>query len=87
MQFDVLEYRLNNEYHVEISKHALPHKYVRWVEMDDFDDQKLKTSMDAMLVYSEKEQPVLLFQYEWSIKQTLDKNKGMQLLETSSSFE
>jgi peptide chain release factor 3 len=87
LQFEVLEYRLNNEYNVEISKHALPHKYVRWIQMDDFDDQKLKTSMDAMLVYSEKEQPVLLFQYEWSIKQTLDKNKGLALLETSSSFE
>lgn len=87
LQFEVLEYRLNNEYSVEITKQMLPHKYVRWIDMPDFNINQFKTTMDAMVVFSEKEQPVLLLQYEWSIKQTLDKNKGLVLKETSSTFE
>ncbi len=87
LQFEVLEYRLNNEYNVEISKQQLPHKYIRWIEMNDFDQKKFKGTMDSMLVFSEQGAPVVLFQYEWSIKQTLDKNKGVVLKETSGSFE
>lgn len=86
LQFEVLEYRLNNEYKVEISKTALPHRYIRWIEKEDFDPKKFKGTMDSMLVYSEKEAPVVLFQYEWSVKQTLEKNKDLVLKETSSTF-
>jgi len=87
LQFEVLEFRLNNEYSVEISKQILPHKYIRWIEMDNFDSNQFKGTMDSMLVFSETEQPVALFQYEWSIKQTLEKNKGLSLRETSKNFD
>jgi len=86
LQFEVLEYRLNNEYNVEINKYPLPHRYIRWIE-GEFNPDVFKGTMDSMLVYSEKEAPVVLFQYEWSIKQTLDKNDHLILKETSSSFE
>ncbi len=87
LQFEVLEYRLNNEYNVEINKQLLPFKYVRWIEMDNFNAKTFKGTMDSQIVYSEKDQPVILFQYEWSIRQTLEKNDGLILKETSSSFE
>ncbi len=86
LQFEVLEYRLNNEYNVEISKQQLPHRYIRWIDQENFDAKSFKGTMDSMLVYSEKEAPVVLFQYEWSVKQTLEKNKGLSLRETSSTF-
>jgi peptide chain release factor 3 len=87
LQFEVLEYRLNNEYNVEITKQLLPHHYIRWIDMENFDSSKFKGTMDSLLVYSEKDAPVALFQYEWSIKQTLDKNKGLILRETSTNFD
>jgi len=87
LQFEVLEYRLNNEYHVEISKQQLPHRYIRWIDKDSFDAKQFKATMDSMLIYSEKDDPVVLFQYEWSVKQTLDKNDGLILRETSITFE
>ena len=34
LQFEVLEYRLKNEYNVEIIKQPLPYQYVRWVKED-----------------------------------------------------
>ncbi len=32
LQFEVLEYRLKNEYNVEIIRENLPYEHVRWVE-------------------------------------------------------
>jgi len=87
LQFEVLEYRLNNEYGVEITKQALPHKYIRWIDTDTYNEATYKGTMDSVLIFTEKDAPVVLFQYEWSIKQTLDKNKGLVLKETSSSFD
>jgi len=87
LQFEVLEYRLNNEYGVEITKQQLPHKYIRWIDTESIDISNFKGTMDSLLIYTDKDAPVVLFQYEWSIRQTVDKNKGIILKETSSSFE
>lgn len=86
LQFEVLEYRLNNEYGVEISKEVLPYRYIRWIDMPDFDINTFKGSLDSQLVFSEKDAPIVLFQYEWSIKKVIEKNKGLTLRETSSTF-
>ncbi len=45
LQFEVLEYRLKNEYNVEIIRENLPYEHVRWVENDeeDFDIKKLSS--------------------------------------------
>ncbi len=32
LQFEVLEYRLKNEYNVEIKLEKLPYEYIRWIE-------------------------------------------------------
>ncbi len=32
LQFEVLEYRLKQEYGVEILMNSLPYRYVRWIE-------------------------------------------------------
>ena len=37
LQFEVLEYRLKNEYNVEIRREDLPYQYLRWIENDEED--------------------------------------------------
>ena len=37
LQFDVLKYRLNNEYNVEIRMENLPYEHIRWIENEDID--------------------------------------------------
>ena len=32
LQFDVLKYRLENEYNVEIRLENLPYEYIRWID-------------------------------------------------------
>ena len=82
LQFEVLEYRLNNEYGVEIKKQALPYRFVRWIEMDGFDPHSFFLTMDAMLAQTEDDDPVLLCQYEWAIKQIAERNPKAVLRET-----
>lgn len=45
LQFEVLEYRLKNEYNVEISQ-PLPYQYVRWVK-EGCDLKALNLSSDT----------------------------------------
>ena len=40
LQFDVLKYRLENEYNVEIRMDSLPYEYIRWIENEDVDMDK-----------------------------------------------
>jgi peptide chain release factor 3 len=83
LQFEVLEYRLKNEYGVDLIIERLPYRYIRWVEMDNFDPKNFSITMDTMIVQDEDEHPVLLFQNEWSIGQVQDRNKNALLKEIS----
>ena len=42
LQFDVLKYRLNNEYNVEIRMENLPYEHIRWIENKDIDVDKIQ---------------------------------------------
>ena len=82
LQFDVLKYRLNNEYNVEIRLEPLPYEYIRWIEnKDEFDLDKLTGTSDMKKVKDMKGNPLLLFVNEWSVGMTIDRNKGLILTE------
>jgi len=83
LQFEVLEYRLKNEYGVDIMMERLPYRYIRWVKMDNFDPKTFSITMDTMIVENEEKEPVLLFQNEWSIRAVEERNKNVVLKETS----
>ncbi len=83
LQFEVLEYRLKNEYGVEVSKQLLPYRHIRWIANEGIDTSDLSLTMDSMLVVNKNEQPVLLFQNEWSIRHILERNEGIELKEHS----
>lgn len=85
LQFEVLEYRLKNEYRVDIQMQQLPYKNIRWVEMEDFDPDKFKTTTDTLIVEDDEENPVLLFQNEWSIQRVEDRNPDAVLKDVSIS--
>ncbi len=58
LQFEVLEYRLKNEYNVEIIRENCPTSIVRWIENDeeDFDPKHLQLTSDTKLVEDLKRQ-------------------------------
>ena len=82
LQFEVLKYRLENEYNVEIRMEKLPYEFIRWIEnKDEIDLDKLVGTSDMRKIKDLKGNPLLLFINQWSIGMTLDRNKTLQLSE------
>ncbi len=46
LQFDVLKYRLENEYNVEIHMENLPYEHIRWIKNKELDLDKLTGTSD-----------------------------------------
>lgn len=83
LQFEVLEYRLKNEYNVEIRRQDLPYQYIRWIENHDLDPKKLNLTSDTKRIQDLKGNHLLLFSNSWGIQWALDHNKGLSLAEFS----
>ncbi|MGI6071017.1 MAG: peptide chain release factor 3 [Blautia sp.] len=84
LQFDVLKYRLENEYNVEIRLEPLPYEHIRWIaNKEEIDLDKLTGTSDMKKVTDLKGNPLLLFINAWSVGMTLDRNEGLVLEEFS----
>lgn len=83
LQFEVLEYRLKNEYNVEIRRQDLPFQYIRWIENHDLDPKELNLTSDTKRIQDLKGNHLLLFSNSWGIQWALDHNKGLALAEFS----
>ncbi|MCM1113205.1 MAG: peptide chain release factor 3 [Muribaculum sp.] len=86
LQFDVLKYRLENEYNVEIRLENLPYEHIRWIaNHEEVDVEKLTGTSDMKKVRDMKGNPLLLFVNAWSVGMTLDRNAGLVLEEFSKN--
>ena len=84
LQFEVLTYRLKNEYNVEVRLDMLPYEHIRWIEnYTEVDVMAISGTSDMKVVKDLKDRPLLLFAHPWSIGMVLDRNKGLELSEFS----
>ena len=81
LQFDVLKFRLEHEYNVDILLEDLPYEYIRWIENKDIDLDRLSGTSDMKKVRDMRGNPLLLFVNPWSVGMTIDRNKGLLLSE------
>ncbi len=81
LQFDVLQYRLKNEYNVDIRMSSLPYEELRWVEDTGLDLKELDLTSDTKRVQDVRGNNLLLFCNSWSINWALQHNKGLKLAE------
>ncbi len=81
LQFEVLKYRLENEYNVDIHMEKLPYEYIRWIGNEEIDMGRLVGTSDMKKIKDLKGRPLLIWVNEWSIGMTLDRNKGLILEE------
>lgn len=81
LQFDVLKFRLESEYGVEIRLENLAFEHIRWIENKGIDVSKLNVTSDTKKVKDMKGNPLLLFVHSWSIQTVLDRNKELKLSE------
>jgi len=79
LQFEVLEYRLKNEYKVDVHRNNLPYQYIRWIRNKDIDVKSLNLTSDTKWVQDFKNNNILIFTSEWNINWALEKNEGLIL--------
>ncbi len=81
LQFEVLRYRLENEYNVEIRMENLPYEHIRWIENEDIDLNRLTGTSDMKKIQDLKGNPLLIWINSWSIRMTQERNPGLRLAE------
>lgn len=82
LQFEVLTYRLENEYNVEVKLEKLPYEYIRWVEnKEEVDVAKIQGTSDMKRIKDLKDNPLLLFVNSWSVGMVEERNPGLKLSE------
>ena len=82
LQFDVLKYRLENEYNVEIRMDQLPYEYIRWIaNPDEVNVETIVGTSDMKRIVDLKMRPLLLFVNPWSVGMVEDRNPGLKLEE------
>lgn len=84
LQFDVLKFRLENEYGVEIRLEPLPYEHIRWIaNKNEVDVNRIMGTSDMKKIMDLKGNPLLLFINSWSVGMVLERNKGLVLTEFS----
>ena len=83
LQFEVLEYRLKNEYGCDLRRSNLNYQQIRWIENEDLDPKTLKLSHDTKWVQDFRGKNLLIFTSEWSIRWVLEDNPELKLAEFS----
>jgi len=79
LQMEVLEFRLKNEYGVDLKIERLPFRFVRWIENQELNTDQLDITSDTRLVKDLRDRNILLFQNEWGISWALSHNKDLTL--------
>lgn len=83
LQFEVLEYRLKNEYNVDIRLEGLPYQFIRWIENKELDPKTLNLTSDTKRIQDLRGHHLLIFSNNWGIQWAFDHNEGLILSEFS----
>lgn len=81
LQFDVLKYRMENEYNCEVRLDPLTYSQMRWVKDNGFNLDNLRRSSEIKKAKDMRDNPLLLFQNEWNVRMCLENNEGLELEE------
>ena len=82
LQFDVLQYRLQHEYGVELELNSLPYNVARWLGGTAIDPTQLKGIDSAMIVKDSRDRFVLLISNEWQMNWVIERNPAFTFLKT-----
>lgn len=83
LQFDVLQYRLRDEYGVESNLEMKQWQYLRWIDSSLSEAElKLLNTHNSTQGVDDQGRPVILFLSEWSMQYFIDKNKDVRLSDT-----
>lgn len=80
LQFDVVRYRLENEYNAETDFEWLPYKLARWVDAEPEQIREMHVPYTSRLVEDQFGNPVVLYQTSWDAEYMRRENPEIQFL-------
>ena len=83
LQFEVVQFRLQNEYNVETRLEMLPYSVARWVDGGWEALEKVGRLFNTVTVKDSWGRPVLLFRNEWNAQQVEGENPELKLSKTA----
>lgn len=83
LQFEVVQFRLQNEYNVETRLEPLPYSVARWVEGGWEALEKAGRLFNTVTVKDSWGRPVLLFRNEWNVGQVEGEHPELKLRKTA----
>mgnify|MGYP000773140167 CR=1 FL=1 len=84
LQFDVFEYRMKNEYGVDLYMTGLPYDHLRFIQATPCDPKDLVLCTGAALLEDFKGRSLIAFGGEWSVGFLTKHNPGLELAESLS---
>ena len=81
LQFDVFEYRMKNEYGVDLRMEGLPYEEIRLIDKYPGDLTDMNLGSDAELLEDYKGRNLLVFTSFWAIDFTCRRNPGLEVSE------
>lgn len=81
LQFEVFEYRMKNEYGVDVQLQRMPFQFARWVVAENLDPSKFR--INSTLVKDKKGNFVVLFENEYAMRTAMEKNPDAEFLQTA----
>ena len=81
LQFDVFEYRMKNEYGVDLRMEGLPYEEIRLIDKYPGDLTDLNLGSDAELLEDYRGRNLLVFTSYWAIDFTCRRNPGLEVSE------
>ena len=84
LQFDVFEYRMKNEYNVDLRMSSLPYDHLRLIESMDCHPDEIVLCTGAAVLQDFRERYLLAFDGEWSIGFLTKHNPSLVLADTLS---
>ena len=83
LQFEVLQYRLKDEYKAESTLEMKPWTALRWVEFTcAVEDLKRRLPHGAALAHDDQDRVVILFATDWALKYFAEQNPSLILLDS-----
>jgi peptide chain release factor 3 len=77
LQFDVLLHRLEHEYGVKARLEPMSYTQARWVVAPESEILRLSGGHGRILVYDAKGKPLILFDSEWTLRTTVEREKDV----------
>lgn len=81
LQFEVFEHRMRNEYGVDVQLHRLTFQFARWIVDENIDPGKFR--INSQLVKDKKGNYVALFESEYALRSSMEKNPTAQFLNSA----